>query len=232
MSYNKSICQKKEKQQYIAVGAVRLEPSDQEPPITITRLTRSACTTEIARISRYTVLSTVLKCQDVQHTISVKEGLSLYILSREINPCSDGHRPPRPPGTPSGGSPCVRPAPPHPELRGGGGGGASGPRPGTGGGAGGRPGAGAPGPGVRPSAAQRAEDPQAHPEVPAPLLLCPGPEADGGGARAERPANGGSSPGHAHLGEDGGSGRSTSCCHGNTGYNVNLVHCALGFFHQ
>ena len=37
--------------------------------LSITRLTHSPYITEIARIRRYTMLSTIFKCQDVQHTI-------------------------------------------------------------------------------------------------------------------------------------------------------------------
>ena len=72
VTYNKYICQKKEKQ-YIA--RYRRYSKDvhrtecQEP--SITRLTHSLYTTKIARIIRYTMLSTIFKCQDVQHTLSV-----------------------------------------------------------------------------------------------------------------------------------------------------------------
>ena len=65
-TYNKSICHKKEKQQYIAVGTIRSKCQ----ALTITRLTHSPYATKLARIRCYTVLSIIFRCQDVQHTIS------------------------------------------------------------------------------------------------------------------------------------------------------------------
>ena len=63
--------------------------------LTITRLTHSPFTTEIARIRRYTILSTIFKCQGVQHTISahikrhLSQGTPVSLTSEE----HDGHLP-------------------------------------------------------------------------------------------------------------------------------------------
>ena len=56
-TYDKYIFQKKEKQQYIAVGTVRMfiEPSAKH----ITRLTHSPYSTKIARMRCYTMLSAI-----------------------------------------------------------------------------------------------------------------------------------------------------------------------------
>ena len=62
MNYNKYICQKKEKQQYTAVGTERMfiETNDEH---LVASLTDSPYTTKIA--------STIFKCKHVRHTISV-----------------------------------------------------------------------------------------------------------------------------------------------------------------
>ena len=57
-------CQKKEKQQYIAVGMDVHRKSTKG--LIIARLTHSPYTTRIGRIRCYTMLSTICKCRDVQ----------------------------------------------------------------------------------------------------------------------------------------------------------------------
>ena len=61
-TYNNFICQKKEKLQYASRTKCQA--------LTIARLTHSPYATKIARIRRYATLSTMVKCTDVQRTIS------------------------------------------------------------------------------------------------------------------------------------------------------------------
>ena len=77
VTYNKYICQKKEKQ-YIAVEYSKDVHRTKSKALTIASLTHFLCTTKIARIRRYTMLSTIFKHEDVQRTIS------LYIKCREV----------------------------------------------------------------------------------------------------------------------------------------------------
>ena len=67
VTYNQYICQKKNKQ-YVAVCTVPVRMFREH---TIARLTHSPHATKIVRIRCYTVLSTICKCKDVNHTISV-----------------------------------------------------------------------------------------------------------------------------------------------------------------
>ena len=50
--------------------------------LTFARLTHSLHTTKIARIICYTMLSTVFKCKDVQHTVSVDIKCQINILNK------------------------------------------------------------------------------------------------------------------------------------------------------
>ena len=59
--------------------------------LTISRLTHSPYATKIARIKRYTMLSTIFKCQDVPHTISVcvkcqdvQHTISVYVKCQDV----------------------------------------------------------------------------------------------------------------------------------------------------
>ena len=68
-TYNKYICQKKGKQQYIRCRYSKGAHRTKCQALTITRLTHSPATSKIDRIRCYT-LWTIFKCQVVQHTIS------------------------------------------------------------------------------------------------------------------------------------------------------------------
>ena len=75
-TYIKYICHRNVKQ-YNAVGTLRMfiEPSAKH---LLTRLTHSPCATKTARVGCNTMLSTIFKCQDVQHTCTT------YVCTKRI----------------------------------------------------------------------------------------------------------------------------------------------------
>ena len=66
----KYICQKKEKKRIYHCRYIENVHRTKCQALTITRLTHSLYATKIARIRRYTMLSTICACKDIQHTIS------------------------------------------------------------------------------------------------------------------------------------------------------------------
>ena len=71
-TYNKSICQKKRKNNIYRYRCSKDVRRTKYQALTISRLTHSPYTTKIARIRCYTMLlSTIFKCMDIKHTISV-----------------------------------------------------------------------------------------------------------------------------------------------------------------